>query len=79
MEVQAANRRYDELHEDRPYHDGSFTRWAKEPSRQTPYHYRDGVSVWVAPVDLSPDDNFLTDAKAVPTPVSRGGEHGDEA
>lgn len=56
----AANRRYDEVHQDLPFHDGTFTKWAKESSLATPYHYREGVNVWVADVDWTPDDDFLT-------------------
>lgn len=59
MQAAAANRLYDLAHEDKPYHDGSFTRWAKEPSRQFPFHYRDGVTIWLSPVELNPDDDFL--------------------
>lgn len=72
MESQAANRKYDELHEAAPFHDGTFTEWAEKPSAATPYHFRDGVSVWVAPVDLSPGDKFLSDPRAPGKP--RGGE-----
>lgn len=64
MESAAANRAYDALHEDRPFHDGTHTMWAKEASPDTPYHARDGVTVWVTPADLSPDDTFLTDPNA---------------
>lgn len=59
MESAAANDRYESKHKDRPYHDGSFKSWAKDRSRQHPYHFRDGVTVWVHDVDLSPDDDFL--------------------
>lgn len=59
MQLAAANRIYDMRHEDRPYHDGSFSRWAAEPSRQFPFHYRDGVTIWLSPVELNPEDDFL--------------------
>lgn len=59
MVAQEANRRYDELHAAKPYHDGSFERWAAERSPEFPFHYRDGVRLWVADSDLSPDDDFL--------------------
>ena len=55
----AAERLYALLHEDKPFHDGSFTKWAKEPSRGFPFHYLDGVSIWLSPVELNPDDDFL--------------------
>lgn len=55
----AANRRYDEMHEAEPFHDGTFTRWAKDPSDEFPFHYRDGVTVYVTAEDLTPDDDFI--------------------
>ncbi len=42
-----------------PFHDGSFSRWSKEPSREFPFHYLDGVTIWLAPTDVNPDDDFL--------------------
>lgn len=60
MEAAAANRRYDQLHEEKPYHDGTFGRWSKEPTPGTPYHYKDGVTIWVAQEDYSPEDDFLS-------------------
>lgn len=65
---------YDALHKERPYHDGTFSRWAKEFSEMTPFHYSDGVTLWVAPVDLTPDDDFLT----APTLPTGGDSLGDE-
>jgi hypothetical protein len=68
MEGAAANARYDAIHEDKPFHNGDFTSWAKERSPRHPYHARDGVSIWVHDEDLSPDDDFLTDPReAVPS------------
>lgn len=49
---------YDAKHAEMPFHDGAGN-WAKERSRDFPYHYRDGVTIWVAPVDVNPDDDFL--------------------
>jgi hypothetical protein len=60
MEAARANRRYDQLHKDLQYHDGTFTSWGKNPSAEHPYHFRDGVTISVTPVDLSPDDDFLS-------------------
>ena len=50
---------YDLLHEERPFHDGSFARWSKERSWDYPFHYLDGVNIWLSPVELNPDDDFL--------------------
>lgn len=60
MEKQAALARYAELHQDLPYHDGTFSHWAKERSSLTPYRFDDGVNIGVALVDYQPDDDFLT-------------------
>lgn len=59
MELAAANRRYDAIHQDRPFHDGKFQAWSDKPSPMTPYHFRDGVTITVAETDLHPDDRFL--------------------
>lgn len=56
----AARRKYDDLHQDRPFHDGTFTSWAKEADRDHPFRYDDGVTVWVSSEDLTPDDDFLS-------------------
>lgn len=60
MELAAAEARYDENHEDLPYHDGSWKRWAANRSENFPYHYRDGVRLWIAREDVDPTDDFLT-------------------
>lgn len=60
MDQAAAERKWAELHEEMPYHDGSFKSWVKERCDSHPYHYTDGVRVWVADVDYSPDDQFLS-------------------
>lgn len=59
MENAAASWRYQHIHEDEPFHDGTFTHWSATRSVDTPYHFGDGVSVWVSPQDLTPDDDFL--------------------
>ena len=62
MEAAAANALYDELHEKAGYHDGTFSSWAEKRSKSHPYHYRAGVTIWVAQTDLDPTDKFLTRA-----------------
>lgn len=63
MEQAAAQWRYDELHKDAPFHDGTFPDdpgdWSPTRTLDTPYHYSDGVVVWVSQYDLTPDDHFL--------------------
>jgi hypothetical protein len=59
MQRAAAARRYEALHEERPYHDGHFRRWSKNAGPDSPFHFRDGVTIWVASTDVNPDDDFL--------------------
>lgn len=63
MERAAAEWRYDELHSDAPYHDGTFPQdrgaWSPHRTTETPYHYKDGVNIWVAQYDRAPEDKFL--------------------
>lgn len=66
MERAAAERAFDKLHEDAPFHDGSFASWAKEWSEEYPYHAKDGMTVYVADTDVNPGDLFTADADAVP-------------
>jgi hypothetical protein len=68
MALASAEAKYDELHKDLPFHDGTFSNWAPERSSQTPFHYRDGVSLWVANIDLTPDDDFLSGRLADQSP-----------
>ncbi len=58
-ERRAAERLFELLHKDTPFHDGSGERWAKEASRAFPVHFADGVTISVALTDLNPDDDFL--------------------
>lgn len=58
MAVAAVNSKYDALHEDLPFHDGTFAAWGKESS-EMPYSYRAGVTLWVSSQDLTPGDEFL--------------------
>lgn len=66
MERAAAESKWHELHEDEPWHDGTFTSWAADRSSRHPYHFTAGVNVWVADEDAAPDDNFLSDVNAKP-------------
>lgn len=59
MARKAAERAYEDLHEKRPWHDGTFTVWTSERTQSTPFHYLDGVGIYVAPIDVNPGDNFL--------------------
>ena len=59
MQLDAAKRRYSELHKEKPFHDGTFTHWSEKPSRLYPFHFMDGVTIWLSPSELNPDDKFL--------------------
>lgn len=66
MERESAQRAYEQLHEDRPYHDGTFKNWGAERSGRTPYHFMDGVSIYTSPDDDHPGDLFTTRVDASP-------------
>lgn len=72
MEREAASARFAELHSERPFHDGTYTSWAKERSRSHPYHFGDGVTIWAADMDAAPWDEFTTSVDA--SPVGSVGE-----
>lgn len=63
-EREAATALYAEIHQERPFHDGTETLWASQRSRATPYHFSEGVRIYVADVDVNPDDQFLTPSGA---------------
>lgn len=64
----AAQARYDALHKEMPFHDGSFTTWAKERTSETPFEMNEGVTVGVADEDLHPWDDFTKKVDASPVP-----------
>jgi hypothetical protein len=66
MELAAAHARYAAVHEDRPFHDGSFKSWAAKRSSSHPYKYDEGVSIFLAETDVQPWDEFLTREDADP-------------
>lgn len=71
---------YDALHEERGYHDGTFTDWARKRSQYHPYAANEGVTIGSALENLTPHDEFNTKVDASPVPPSghREGE-GDHA
>lgn len=58
MVAAAVDWRYDQKYGGK-FHDGTFKNWSDTRSVSYPYGHRDGVATWVAPVDLTPDDDFL--------------------
>lgn len=64
MAARGAANLYQQMHKDRPFHDGTFPKdpraWSDTVSRVTPYHFMDGVSFYAAERDVMPDDDFLT-------------------
>jgi hypothetical protein len=65
MQLEAAKARYEQIHSERPFHDGTltpdghFARWSKTRSADYPYHWSDGVGIFLAPVDLGLGGDFL--------------------
>lgn len=62
MATAAVRWQYDQIHgpdSHVQFHDGSFKVWAAKRSNGFPYSAEDGVSLWVASEDLTPDDHFL--------------------
>lgn len=66
MAQEAFDARYAALHQAQPFHDGSFSSWAKERSDSHPYHFAAGVLVGVADRDVTPWDDFATEVDASP-------------
>jgi hypothetical protein len=60
MEREAANAKWQRLHKDQQWHDGTWKHWSAEPSDEHPYHRDHGVTIGVADRDLRPDDCFLS-------------------
>jgi hypothetical protein len=59
MQREAAVALYALLHQDRPYHDGTRQNWSAERSREFPYYFGDGVSIFMSQVDLGLGGDFL--------------------
>lgn len=58
MAREALNWRYDDLYEGL-FHDGTLKRWSAKQSVDFPNAARDGVTLWVAQMDLDPDRAWL--------------------
>lgn len=69
-EREAAEAAYGALHEEKPWHDGTYTSWAKNRSASHPYRFDMGVTIGVADHDLAPWDQFTTQRGASPLPPS---------
>lgn len=65
MAEASANRRYDALHENRPYHNGTFGEWRERPDTDHLFSARDGVTITVAEYDPTPGEDFLNPAPPV--------------
>lgn len=59
MQLEAVKGLYGERHKKQPYHDGKFLIWGEHRTKLTPFHYTDGVTIWLSREDLTPDDDFL--------------------
>lgn len=74
MDLAAAERKWASLHEETPFHNGDFTSWSKDRSDSHPYHFQDGVRLWVSDVDYDPDGSWLSGRGAVDQEQDGGGE-----
>lgn len=77
MHEQAAQARFQRLHEDRPWHDGTFSSWQEKPDADHPYHFTHGTTVWVADVDHGHGGDFLTDESPGVLAADLPGKHHD--
>lgn len=81
MEADAARAFYDKRHERAKYHDGTFPAdlkaWSSERTREHPYRYDEGVTIYAAPEDLNPDDDFLAAAATRSDDEPEGGDQAD--
>lgn len=59
MAREAASAFYEAKHKDAPYHSGTREEWSKTRSRRFPFHFRDGVRIWVSKYDLTPDADWI--------------------
>lgn len=64
-EEQAAQARFERLHEKAPWHDGTFESWRAKPDEAHPYHFLHGTTVWVAETDLGMGGDFLSSGSAL--------------
>ena len=60
MVEESARAEYARLHEKRPWHDGSFSKWSEEPSATFRFHFQHGTTIWVAETDLGHGGDFLS-------------------
>lgn len=73
MQLAAINALYDEQHKAKPYHDGLFRIWGEKRTPLTPFHYREGVTLWISREDLTPGDDFLRQGLATSNGQGSGG------
>jgi hypothetical protein len=76
MQLKFAQRRFEKLHEDEPYHDGYFRFWSKEPTKRCPFHYTDGATIFLSPEDLNLGGDFLKQQEP-PDPIGLASPQGD--
>jgi hypothetical protein len=62
MERAGVQAKYDARHQKLPWHDGTFTSWAKDRSDSHPYHHSSGTTIWVSTVDHGLGGDFLGSA-----------------
>lgn len=73
MELEAATRKWHELHKEDVFHDGTRRSWRTERSDSHPYHYNDGVRLWASEVDYDPEGTWLSQRESACGPQDRVG------
>lgn len=69
MQLEAAKSMYGDLHQERPFHSGDMTQWARTRSPEFPFHWSDGASIFISPTDHGFGGDFLTgDPQITPSP-----------
>lgn len=63
MNLASLRARYAAQHEKKPFHDGTFHGWSAERTPDAPFHFTDGVSLYVSEQEPAEGEDFLTDAK----------------
>lgn len=74
MQKLAAQRRFNRLHSEKPWHDGSMTNWTEKPTDETPFNYEDGTAIWLSERDLGLGGDFLQQGSVAEQSVGDVGE-----
>lgn len=60
MELASLKARYAAQHEKKSFHNGTFSGvWSEHRTERTPYHFSDGVTLYVSEDEPDADQDFL--------------------